>query len=221
MPKVKKNRGKLKNISCPRCGKKFCSETAVLQHMNQLMGLCYAAKWYQDHSNASRDLLQDKFTHFDVMEPDISCYADTDAQPDANYPPRPPPSSPEVSIRDDEDSGYVEMDLDDTDIQQTFTETFPGCSQSYFGGITFMDSFWQDKYATEHQENLYFPFASGKEWEFSSWCSCSGLSMTAVDFLLSLSIVSRKNSHLEQCLTELRSSGFRFPFELPKTFMRI
>ena len=55
-----------------------------------------------------------------------------------------------------------------------------------------MDVFWQDKYAQEQQENLYYPFASDEEWEFSSWCLHSGLSMAAIDSLLSLSIVSRQ-----------------------------
>lgn len=72
----------------------------------------------------------------------------------------------------------------------TFTEKFPGCSNSYIGGFTFMDRFWQDEHAEERQENLYFPFASREEWEFSSWCLRSGLSMAAINALLSLTIVS-------------------------------
>ena len=152
---------------------------------------------------------------------DASRYADIDAQPDANYPPRPPPSSPEVSIWNDEDPGYIKMDLDDMDVQPTFTETFLDCSRSYPGGAMFMDLFWQDKHTTECQENIYFPFALGEEWEFSSWCLCSGLSMTAINSLLSLTIVSHQNPCFEQCLTKFRSSDFHFPFELPKTFVRI
>jgi hypothetical protein len=74
--------------------------------------------------------------------------------------------------------------------KQTFTEMYQGCSQAFSGGSTFMESFWQDKYAPERRENLYFPLASGNEWQFASWCLCSGLSMAAVDSLLSLNIVS-------------------------------
>ncbi|KAI6001476.1 hypothetical protein EDD15DRAFT_2478596 [Pisolithus albus] len=40
MPKAKANRGGLKMISCPRCGKRFFSETNVLQHMNQPTARC-------------------------------------------------------------------------------------------------------------------------------------------------------------------------------------
>ncbi|KAF8125875.1 hypothetical protein EV363DRAFT_1095058, partial [Boletus edulis] len=72
-----------------------------------------------------------------------------------------------------------------------FIETFPDCSNSYAGGLSFMDLFWQDKYAEEQRENLYFPFACGEEWEFSSWCIHSGLSMAAIDSLLLLTIIKR------------------------------
>ncbi|KAF8440249.1 hypothetical protein L210DRAFT_793558, partial [Boletus edulis BED1] len=63
----------------------------------------------------------------------------------------------------------LENDWMDVGDGQKFTETFPGCSNSYPGGFTFMDLFWQDKHAKEQQENLYFPFTSGEEWQFSSW----------------------------------------------------
>jgi hypothetical protein len=33
--------------------------------------------------------------------------------------------------------------------EQTFTEMYQGCSQAFSGGSTFMESFWQDKYALE------------------------------------------------------------------------
>jgi hypothetical protein len=41
MPRVKTTRRWLKAISCPRCGKKFCTATNVLQHMNQPTGSCF------------------------------------------------------------------------------------------------------------------------------------------------------------------------------------
>ena len=41
MPRAKTTHGRLKPISCPWCSKKFCSETNVLQHMNQPTGSCY------------------------------------------------------------------------------------------------------------------------------------------------------------------------------------
>ena len=83
----------------------------------------------------------------------------------------------------------------DSDDGQTFTEVFLGCSDLYPGGLTFMDLFWQDEHAKEQQENLYFPFASADEWQFSSWCICSRLSMAAINLLLSLSIMSNCYFH--------------------------
>ncbi|KAF8449211.1 hypothetical protein L210DRAFT_3609588 [Boletus edulis BED1] len=79
----------------------------------------------------------------------------------------------------------------DVGTEQEFIETFPDCSNSYAGGLSFMDLFWQDKYAEERRENLYFPFACGEEWEFLSWCVRSGLSMAAINSLLSLTIIKR------------------------------
>lgn len=41
MPQAKTIRRWLKTVSCPRCSKKFYTETNVLQHMNQPTGPCY------------------------------------------------------------------------------------------------------------------------------------------------------------------------------------
>lgn len=165
--------------------------------MNQPTGMCHVASLYQDHSNIFGESLQG-----DNVVPISSDIA----APDTLYRPHDPESDPEPHTQEDIgrppspaplpfDSGYQEsenigMDLDDTDGPQKITETFPGCSDSYPGGSTFMDFFWQDKYAREREENLYYPFASEEEWQFSSWCSRSGLSMAALDGLLSLPIVS-------------------------------
>ncbi|KAF8130114.1 hypothetical protein EV363DRAFT_1399319 [Boletus edulis] len=102
------------------------------------------------------------------------------------------------------------MDLDDTDTEQTFTEPFPGCSESHPGGTTFMDLFWQDEYAKQQRENLFFPFASSEEWKFSSWCLCSGLSMASIDSLLSLTIVKRLSLSYRTA-KELRARIERLP----------
>ena len=110
------------------------------------------------------------------------------------------------------------MDLDDLDAQTNFTDVHLGCSKSYTGGATFMDLFWQDEYAEEWWANLYFPFASAEEWQFSFWCMWSGLSMAAIDSLLSLSIVSHRYLHLKLWLINPRLSGFHFCSELQKNF---
>lgn len=70
-----------------------------------------------------------------------------------------------------------------------FVETYEGCSEAFSGGRTFMDAFHDDQYADERQSNLYFPFASRKEWQLASWLLRSRLSLGAIDSLLALDIV--------------------------------
>ncbi|KAF8546450.1 hypothetical protein OG21DRAFT_1426987 [Imleria badia] len=65
-------------------------------------------------------------------------------------------------------------------------DTYEGCSEAFPGGKTFMDTFRDDQYANERQQNLYFPFALHKEWMFASWLLCLGISLTAIDSLLLL-----------------------------------
>ena len=108
-----------------------------------------------------------------------------DSQPDNDC-----PSDSDTRLNGiDQEMEYNRMDSGDG---QTFTEVFPGCSNSYPGRLTFMDLFWQNEHAEKWQENLYFPFASANEWQFLSWCICSRLSMAAINSLLSLSIVSNR-----------------------------
>ena len=50
-----------------------------------------------------------------------------------------------------------------------FVETFEGCAEQFPGRKTFMEEFRNDQYARERQQNLYFPWASRREWAFASW----------------------------------------------------
>ncbi|KAI5983252.1 hypothetical protein EDD15DRAFT_2376651 [Pisolithus albus] len=70
-----------------------------------------------------------------------------------------------------------------------FFETYEGCVETFPGGETFMDQFWNDGYAEKRRENIYFPWASRQEWAFASWLLRSRLSMAAIDSLLSLEII--------------------------------
>ena len=70
-----------------------------------------------------------------------------------------------------------------------FVEMYEGCAEQFSGGRTFMDEFRNDRYAEERQQNLYFPWASRREWAFASWLLRSRLSMAAIDSLLSLELV--------------------------------
>ena len=87
-------------------------------------------------------------------------------------------------------------DAQDSDLQHTSTtppehvKYFPGASQSYPGGRTFMDQFFSDKHSELRKENLYYLFVSQEDWQLVSWLLCSRLSMAAIDSFLSLDLVS-------------------------------
>ncbi|KAG6372134.1 hypothetical protein JVT61DRAFT_7920 [Boletus reticuloceps] len=192
MPKHKQTHGRPKTISCPRCGKKICFKTNVLQHMNQPTGICFAASWaisnrslYQFHPDESFRGHDPSFeahqspSLVDQPSPSPPC---SESLPPHNY-------DPSVNAPED-----VEMDMPDhfdneSQDQQNFMEAYQGCGEAFLGGSTFMDLFWQDEHAEERRTNLYFPFASCDEWDFASWCLRSGLSMAAIDSLLSLNVV--------------------------------
>jgi hypothetical protein len=101
------------------------------------------------------------------------------------------------------EDGENENDLDEapnanTGINQNarYVEIYPGASDTYGKGSTFMDAFNSDKYAGHRHQNLYYPFQTRSEWELASWLLRSGLSMRAIDDFLSLELVSL-SSYLE------------------------
>ncbi|KAG9312843.1 hypothetical protein JVU11DRAFT_6272 [Chiua virens] len=69
------------------------------------------------------------------------------------------------------------------------SECFDGAAELFRHGNTFMDKFDRDKFANAHKMNLFYPFMSRKEWELALWLLRSGLSMRAIDTVLSLPIV--------------------------------
>ena len=52
-----------------------------------------------------------------------------------------------------------------------------------------MMEFDNDRFFNEHNDNLYYPFASRDEWELASFLLYSNLSMAAIDRFLSLKLV--------------------------------
>ena len=82
--------------------------------------------------------------------------------------PNPPPTPPNSSTR---------------------STVFPDAGFVYGRSGGYMGTFYNDKYANEHNSNPYFPFQSKGEWELASFLSGSGLSMKHIDEFLSLSIV--------------------------------
>jgi len=70
------------------------------------------------------------------------------------------------------------------------TKLFPGASEIFGKGKTYMDLFDDDEYAGNRETNLYYPFASQPEWELASFLLKSSLSVVATDEFLKLQMVS-------------------------------
>ena len=68
-------------------------------------------------------------------------------------------------------------------------EVFDGAGKTYSAGEIFMDHFNADTYAEYQKMNLYYPFASRKDWEIAAFLESSNLSMAAIDKFLSLELV--------------------------------
>ncbi|KAI6040096.1 hypothetical protein EDC04DRAFT_2602739 [Pisolithus marmoratus] len=65
----------------------------------------------------------------------------------------------------------------------------PNTPSVYPGGTTFMDQFFDIQYVTLWQQNLYYPFTSGADWQLASWLLHSHLSMSAINEFLSLQLI--------------------------------
>ncbi|KAF8547631.1 hypothetical protein OG21DRAFT_1527027 [Imleria badia] len=177
MPRAKTTRGKLKTIRCPWCGKKFCTESNVLRHLNQPASLCFGKSLFEAPS-PTEDI---------AMDDEQPCSPEEDKILDNAHQP--------LQVDGDDDSDLdmaydpLNPSLDDQPFLGRFVEAFEGCAETFPGGKTFMDNFREDQYTEQRRENLSFPFASKVEWDFASWLLRSRLSMAAINLLLSLDII--------------------------------
>ena len=223
MPRKKTTRGQLKTVSCPRCGKKFPSETNVLQHMNQPNGRCYIADIITAGNSTEGVHNREDFDVPDIYRSDNDIDM-TDIPPaspeydephpfsDFDVPPAPAnrdaPPTPANRDAPPTPSHYREGH---PDYPGRFVEVYEGCTAAFPGGETFMGRFRSDRYAEQRRENIYFPFVSRKEWEFASWLLRSSLSMAAIDSLLSLEIVSGIFVHvLRLTILQIRDMSLSF-----------
>ncbi|KIJ63925.1 hypothetical protein HYDPIDRAFT_168314 [Hydnomerulius pinastri MD-312] len=195
MPKAKTNRGKPKTISCPRCGKRFRSETNVLQHMNQPTGSCHTESLLEESARALHQLTQYDQpsaapTSTETSGEQSVSSDDTDSHwyvPSSDHYHDPP--SPNAEGEDG--TADFGMDYSEEPVSRKFIEAYEGGCEAFPGGKSFMDTFREDQYANERRQNLYFPFTSQEEWQFASWLLRSRLSVAAIDSLLSLDIFKR------------------------------
>ena len=162
--------------------------------MNQPMGLCTAATWYEECAHSFSHVQQPPAAS---NLPRLSINQLCSPSTDGNAPLHedwdlglslPSPEAPGAAL------GGSDSAMDTSEDSEVvppgrFVETYEGCSEAFSGGRTFMDAFCDDQYADERQSNLYFPFASRKEWQLASWLLRSRLSLGAIDSLLALDIV--------------------------------
>jgi hypothetical protein len=172
---------------CPDCGKRFANETRVLQHMNQPSNAC--GSWTNDLSNLHCD-------HRPPVHNLKGSHPSADSEPHR----QPTPDYGDFNYQDSFDDAR-QGNFDDTAYHPTNSEehrntltgrvvdSHPNTPSVYPGGTTFMDQFFNDECAGQRKENLYYPFASGAEWQLASWLLRSRLSMAAIDDFLSLQLV--------------------------------
>ena len=161
---------------CPQCNKQFKNNSSVLNHMNQPISSCHT--YYEELIQINNALLPRNSPQptpssapQDFSGPPATDYdMDTDVLNSTIQEDLPPPQSPPIF--------------------PFFKETHPTASSVYRRGQTFMDVFEKDRYATERETQLYYPFASRDEWELASFLLHSHLSMASIDKFLKLKLVS-------------------------------
>ena len=113
---------------------------------------------------------------------------------------KPTDLEPEMDV----DAMFMEHEnpgVNDHSMGGVFVEEYEGAGKQYGVGTTFMREFDDDQYARERVENTYYPFASRDEWELASFLLRSDLSMSSIDSLLSLNLVSHTHHNCSQLLT--------------------
>ncbi|KAI5994395.1 hypothetical protein EDD15DRAFT_2165927 [Pisolithus albus] len=182
-----------KTSFCPRCGKRFPNETRVLQHMNQPSSACSAPLNDIPPPTVPQPLSSQAMR---TIKPPYACQASpSEAVGDIQMDFYDMPYDDRMDLQVD-DVPYDDRDLD---LQHSPSgpgtpsagkvEYFPGASQCYPGGRTFMDNFFSDEHGELREDNLFYPFASQQDWQVASWLLRSRLSMAAIDSFLSLDLI--------------------------------
>ncbi|KAI6096000.1 hypothetical protein F5141DRAFT_1067925 [Pisolithus sp. B1] len=183
MPKVKRVllSHSQKTTFYPSCGKRFESETQVLQHMNQPLSACQS--------------FVDDLSSITVSQPTSSqalllsipdCYGSHNA-PEPSLPPQDNlmAMEPDDLLHHEQGSGPLPADIEATPMN---VKVYLGASMSYVSGLTFMDNFFADEHGELCKENIFYPFASQEDWQVALWLLHSRLSMAAIDSFLSLEL---------------------------------
>jgi len=182
---------------CPKCEKRFDSDTSVLKHLNNPRSSCiswltelarllatdnpeaaeYQAAYRRLSSRPARRQGQHSFPEFAGQEIgadrlDHVFYED---------------SHPEHGeIIDEPCAGFIYSGVQHSDVH---VESYPDAARIYGRGQSFMDIFDADQHADKRKDNLFYPFASADEWEVASFLMRSSLNMKELDEFFALKLV--------------------------------
>lgn len=194
MPKQKKflSARIQKTSFCPRCGKRFSSDTRVLQHMNQPSSVC--GTFLHDISGSQSRPSSQTIQRAEPLGHNTHDPRQPASLESADSPPYVDDDPMDIEWNDD----HLDLPPAPSDSGESpgNVEEFPGAARCFPHGSTFMDQFFSDEYGELRKENLYYPFASQQDWQLASWLLRSRLSMAAIDSFLSLQLVSDFNWHL-------------------------
>src|SRR6266542_895785 len=179
---------------CNRCGKSLASKPSEQNHQNQRTSNCWKnySILLQDELALSSNPDTSRNVHFLPSTPTplspsgsvmMDAMAPTDAMDamDAMDPTAALDAMDAMDPMHGANDPFNANQYPEQDATILHTELFPGASEIYGKGKTYMDLFDDDEYAGNREMNLYYPFASQPEWELASFLLKSGLSMVATD----------------------------------------
>jgi hypothetical protein len=177
---------------CQRCGKKFHDTARVLNHMNQPISSCrtYYEELLQLAETAGRHpgspegvqsfttgiCPEDQPRKMDEMDQSATSRGSSPIFDKSRSP------TPMATDEDPNTASYHSN-------SPFFSEFYPGASEIFGSGPTFMDNFDNDQFSKERRVHSHYPFASKDEWQMASFLLRSGLSMAALDQFFNLEFV--------------------------------
>ncbi|KAG6373942.1 hypothetical protein JVT61DRAFT_6105 [Boletus reticuloceps] len=161
---------------CPYCLKQFQTRQGVTCHVRQPLRRCRA--WQNDLVPVAEVLDREWETppSSPAFFPDIP---ESPMQVDAtvdnlDY----KLGGHNVNMKDDQCCQLPTIDSEENGYS---VMQFEGAAQTFEGGEVFLNRFNMDTYLFQCKQNIYYPFATEKEWKLAKYLLCSPLSMAQID----------------------------------------
>lgn len=185
---------------CPFCGRFFASgKKGVSDHVGNAQNKDCYSKFYHAHSPPAHDR-RSSSPSSESSESSSASSAANDDPPPPLYEAAPYWDYAQGGLPDDADDSSS-LSLDDLQPPPPHSKAEPhvlNChrvkhqwgGKSFGHGNTVLDDIrFNDKFAAEREELLYFPFASELEWELAAWMSKAGMSVEHRDAFFKLQFV--------------------------------